>query len=292
MRELGNEEPGWYHLRTEGAALLVDIHDSAVPTADTVDPQQARWAQEALGLPEPLIFPSQDSEYFGFGPVLTEVGNDAPNWTTFRGELPVVAGGKLFAEDDFGDLSDTLGYLIRCDYEKAYPFAVTLNFLFKQLKKGEQSSDSPVPQHLHIGMTNREEGPYASAIDADVLTPLARWIHTNVDTEPGNEIAKAMMTAFEHMRGQREPYQEWDFRVDFRSPKWVNLTVPGNACGLDPDRESDESDIAYRLTPHNTDTPVEQLTLLFGLAKLEELAIADYRRVLAQRLAEDLSKID
>jgi len=57
-----------------------------------------------------------------------------------------------------------------------------------------------------------------------------------------------------------------------RNPKWLNLDVPGDACGLDPDNYNDSDlDVGYKLVPHNIDSPLQQLTFLVGLAKLHDM---------------------
>ncbi len=44
----------------------------------------------------------------------------------------------------------------------------------------------------------------------------------------------------------------------------VNISVPGNACGLDLDIDNSMNyrDEGYNLIPHNVDTPLQQTTLL------------------------------
>lgn len=56
-----------------------------------------------------------------------------------------------------------------------------------------------------------------------------------------------------------------------RQPKWLNLTIPGNACGLDPENYHDTSKDGYELLPHNVDCSLQQLTFLAGLACLHDL---------------------
>ena len=63
------------------------------------------------------------------------------------------------------------------------------------------------------------------------------------------------------------------FRVFMQQPKWIHLECPGDACGLDPAYHSQPSlDDGMELVDHNCDTPLQQLTLLVGLIKIDELA--------------------
>ena len=64
-----------------------------------------------------------------------------------------------------------------------------------------------------------------------------------------------------------------EYCVSFRVPKWIHFTIPGNACGLDPEHYSSENpNEGYELQPHNVDSSFQQLCFLMGLAKLHELA--------------------
>lgn len=83
-----------------------------------------------------------------------------------------------------------------------------------------------------------------------------------------------MQDVYTYMRGGKLwPFIQREFRVLLRRPKWVNFSCPGNACGLDPEDYYEKSlDWGYQLVPHNVDSPLQQLTLLAGVAMLYQLA--------------------
>lgn len=50
------------------------------------------------------------------------------------------------------------------------------------------------------------------------------------------------------------------------------LNCPGNACGIHPVIHWEEGENGYKFSCHNVDTPMQQLTLLAGLATLHDKA--------------------
>ena len=82
---------------------------------------------------------------------------------------------------------------------------------------------------------------------------------------------KASHSMWEGQAGRSER-----FGALYRKPKWLNLTVPGDACNLDPGGFYDDKDPAcgYTLEPHNVDGSLQQLTFLAGLAHLHGLVRA------------------
>ena len=113
-----------------------------------------------------------------------------------------------------------------------------------------------------------------------LVTPqLVKWLRTQPDGYHHPVVAKTMRAAWMRMWRDRESnrlYDETDYPALFRSHKWINLSCPGNACGLDPEDYYDpDSPRGYYLLPHNTDSPLQQLTLLVGLAAIHRLARQD-----------------
>lgn len=277
MRKVSLEEPGRYHLRTEEDALLLDVHESVVPDADSPAMQGTEHRRKAMGIADGFVYTSPDSDRLGYGGTLEEVGNGAPGWTTFRGELPEISRG-----------------IGMTDHRRAYPLTTTLEVLLGHFRVTEHDSDSLVPQYqtLLALRNDREALGYGHMVHAEVLPPLVRWIHDNLGEGREEAVADAMREAHGRMSGGEDLYGPYDFRVALKPPKWIHMDVPGDACGLDPESggfggRDGETDGAYRLIPHNTDTPLQQLTLLYGLAKLEELAVEDYRQSLMERIARD-----
>lgn len=67
-----------------------------------------------------------------------------------------------------------------------------------------------------------------------------------------------------------DDYINHDVRIHLKDSGGIHLEVPGNATGLDPDHHfwSKKDDVGYKLLPHNTDSPCQQLALFAGMAQL------------------------
>ena len=116
---------------------------------------------------------------------------------------------------------------------------------------------------------------YGGSLHATVCPPLCVWLSQQEHDSDSLEIVEAMKKVFWHMSSRPDPdsFDYVRFRAWMRQPKWINLDCPGNACGLDPDDYGNLSlERGYGLAPHNVDTPIQQLTLLSGLAALCQLA--------------------
>lgn len=62
-----------------------------------------------------------------------------------------------------------------------------------------------------------------------------------------------------------------DFRASVHNEDgWLNITCPGNGCGLNPGSLGIDPGRGYEFSSHNVDSPHQQLTLLAGLAALHE----------------------
>jgi len=65
----------------------------------------------------------------------------------------------------------------------------------------------------------------------------------------------------------------FDFDSEIGNDGALHLTIPGDRCGLDPDFNRMPGR-GYELQPHNVDSPIQALTLVAGLARLCDLALA------------------
>jgi len=65
----------------------------------------------------------------------------------------------------------------------------------------------------------------------------------------------------------------FDFGSEIGNDGALHLTISGDRCGLDPDFNR-RPGLGYELQPHNVDRPTQALTLVAGLARLCDLALA------------------
>lgn len=255
--------PAWYKLDAQEARITMSVHKQALSDINDRFSEVARGYQEAFKLPHAFVPPSSDREW-GFGPVISErediVGSD---WLIYECDLP-----------SFTQNGET-------DWDSIYETAATLQVLLRNLKSFDNALPASTPQMIEVSLRLGERGQqYGGMLGTTVRPALVAWLNQNIEKDREPVIAQAMKEAYFKMRlveGDGRDYLEGNFRVLIRDPKWINLDCPGDSCGLDPENY-DNTDIAYgyKLRPHNTDTPLQQLTLLSGLAKLDKLAHDDY----------------
>lgn len=256
------DQPAWYKLDSDKGTVTIDAHKKAVPTSSSLDLERISRLQKLLELPEPFLHPSSDREW-GFGPVLAQLENQNSDWITYKCLLPhPKANGEI-------------------DWDRLYSTAATLQLLFRHLKQTRPETNSAIPQMLVIDLFLRERGVlYGSSLEVNIEPALCGWINQNAGNDKTEQIiSRSMRESFKRMLGKLEEFDHWYFSASLRDPKWIHLSCPGNACGLDPSDSyyHDHSlDQGYELLPHNTDNPWQQLTLLSGLSKIDKLASKNY----------------
>lgn len=119
-------------------------------------------------------------------------------------------------------------------------------------------------------------GSLSVTLAPEVMSWISKWISAHSEGQHIPEVISAMKGASEYMWEGSSKYGR--FGALCRKPKWLNLDVPGDACGLDPSDYYDESlEKGYTLQPHNVNSPLQQLTFLVGLARLHDLIRADQK---------------
>lgn len=204
-----------------------------------------------------FIGPSE-TQSWGFGKILIPAKSADNDWLTYECLLPVLHNGSRFIETKSNVLA------VRS----------TFQVLFSALLIFDNNTNSKDSQLMVIDSLRVDADIYGGALNVTLTPTVAKWLSKQSDNFRLTDVEKAMFQAHNHM-WRDEEFQEkpWDFIAICRQPKWINFTVPGNACGLDPNdyHDSEKLDLGYRLSPHNTDSSLQQLTLLIGLAKLQEL---------------------
>ncbi len=258
MRKLlSGAAPAWYDLEMQGLDLFIHVHPKAARLVEEVTARSplpiAESLREELALPP---FQGALQSPWGFGNVLFRARPKRSGWRTWKLTIPPIftKGGNKVLEPG-----------------RAFRFSATLQILFLALNAIEEDTDSPFLQLLSIDHLTTRSGIYGGAMSVRIFPPLCYWLSKHPDGD-FLEIRSAMQQAYERMVWERFFFPQ-EFKVFFNQPKWIHLDIPGNACGLDPDSSWDDSlDMGYELVPHNTDTPIQQLTLLVGIAKLNQLA--------------------
>jgi hypothetical protein len=130
---------------------------------------------------------------------------------------------------------------------------------------------SKMPQLLSVETTT-QEGMHGGSLWGIYSIPLVAWLGSH-QGQSIDEMTIAMMSAYKYM-WELELFNRPYFWTRVESSNgWLNVSCPGNACGLNPDSSSDlRPGRGYKFSCHNTDSPLQQITLLAGLAALHDQA--------------------
>lgn len=236
-------------------SLMVNVHKKAFEYASEIlgrpNVPLASALRDEFRLPE-FIPPS--AENWGFGSVLSKADSDRSDWTVWRCALPA---RKKKHEIDWGTL---------------YGISATLNVLTVALSIFEDEISAPKPQLLCIRLFTMR-GDSGGSLSAEIGRAMLPWFSTQQDNFQHAGIQTIMKNTYERLTKYKVPNVSFGrFDAYFRQPYFVNLSCPGNACGLDPEDYFERKDRGYKLLPHNVDSPVQQLTLLMGLAAMHDEA--------------------
>lgn len=256
MGYLKEGDPARYHLATASDGLHVAVHKKAIVEPSDINRRQVDTIARYFGFPHSFILPSSDHEW-GFRPVLRQTESPNPNWVLYSCDLPQGTAYHINKKD--------------------YATSATLGLLFDLLEEPNKETDSPVQQQQTIDL--RPSFDSDSLMIAHLNPPLVQWLRENISESIGDVVSKAMMKSYDRMyRSKDHPPIHRRFTIDWVEPKWLFLGVPPFA-NLNSNMDSRTGhDEGYDIVANNVDLPHQQLSLLVGLAKIEELATGAYFR--------------
>lgn len=94
-------------------------------------------------------------------------------------------------------------------------------------------------------------------------------------SDPGDSVASAMISVWKVMEAVKGddlyPYDERQFWWETHESGWLNISCPGDACGIHPGTSyvDPKRDNGYDFSCHNMDNPMQQMVLMAALAQLE-----------------------
>lgn len=151
----------------------------------------------------------------------------------------------------------------RQDWERAYNVSASLGLAFLFLHYENCLSEAKTPQLLAVHFCSR---PLAADIFCE-LSPRGVNLLKTMDRDDLDSIETALGQAYECMHTGAHTTR---FSVTMREDGFFYMEVPGDACGLGTGFNQNFAQGAS-LTPHNVDSPIQQLTLLAGLARLDSI---------------------
>ena len=194
-------------------------------------------------------FFSPDSKTLGFGRSCAIAKPDDRGWPTIECRFP-----RPKRKDDF-------------DFERLYKISGTLQTLFNSLNQGGEVTNETRRQYFSVELQTRRE-VYGGALFAKLSPCVLAWLKS-VDQPVLGEISAHMARLGRILFGAGFA-RDREYRVWLRSDGVPIFNCPGDACDLSP--TGNNYDAGCELSPHNTDSPLQQLTLLSGLAGLNQAA--------------------
>lgn len=164
------------------------------------------------------------------------------------------------------------------DYQKAFEVSATLTALssfFAFLMDSEfEGTDVPPLQLLHF-FTITIKDMHGGSLGGSYSEPLVSWLSRFPARSPLAHLSGAMKAVFYHAfppKGERS-LEDLYFHATVEDRGWLNITCPGDACGLNPKHGYLDENKGYGFVCHNVDNPVQQLTLLAALGALSDMAV-------------------
>ena len=157
------------------------------------------------------------------------------------------------------------------DWQPAYRISANFTVFTTLAQFPKVETSAPFLQLMTINTTT---GMDYALLDGEYCIPFVKWL-SSLSRNSIPEMIQAMKIAYNRMLGLRK-FDQFHFRasVDFESG-WLNVDCPGNSCGLNPAHGAGydmERGLGYEFDCHNVDTPMQQITLLAGLAALHDRA--------------------
>lgn len=285
MRILTREEvPCWYELswREKESAIILRIHKDIVESIKPI-PQDSPMA---IGLMEEFSFASfagNLNQDFGFESVF-RFQEEQDDFVEFFIKIPVVrrktdtpcdrcdgSGKDAFLEDRECLSCDGSGKEHIYDWKPAFAISASFTLLSRILEFPEEDTSAPLPQLLTV-TTMTGKHMHGGSLGGTYGIAFCKWLrHLGARTNVP-EVVQAMKVAYDRMVGIKEFDEHYFTAYIANENGWLNIDCPGDACGLNPSHGSIREERGYEFSCHNVDSPMQQITLLVGLAALHDKA--------------------
>lgn len=280
-----NNIPCWYKLSwdNEKCAIVLYVHKDFIRFTGEIssDSYEVKEFMEDFGFKK--FYGGFDKD-FGFDESFVFAGED-DDFVKFLINLPTV---KKRTDDPCqycnGSGEDFIGQ--RClfcggegkeyVYDKGAVYAMSATFsIFSTVSRFlEEETTSSVPQLLTVNTITTKD-IHGGALCGEFSIFLCDWLRAHGPSIV-SEMIGAMKNAYVKMLGPSYVHDH-DFKAHIADNKgWLNVSCPGNACGLNPSWGSDMYyGKGYEFSDHNVDTPMQQLVLIAGLSALSDKVYKD-----------------
>ncbi|MFC1775592.1 hypothetical protein ACFLY0_01930 [Patescibacteria group bacterium] len=283
--------PCWYELSWDSSAcaIIFKLHKRAIVNNDMgfdsdfpKDSPIIGFLKENLSLGQ--FHYSLDSD-FGFDGALHRIGEDT-EFIIFSGALPNArknidgkclscggTGNSSICDDEKCMICGGDGKNWEFDHNSLFTVSSSFIILFTAFAGYcDYNTECEYPQLMTVDMTAEKRSVYGACIGGKFGIDLVKWMSTFNPNTKITEMIEAIKCAYGQMSGiVPDKYERFLASIDYENG-WLNVSCPGNACGLNPSNGNVCAGEGYGFSPHNTDTPLQQLTLLAGLAALHDKA--------------------
>ncbi|MBI2448119.1 hypothetical protein HYV44_00965 [Candidatus Microgenomates bacterium] len=162
------------------------------------------------------------------------------------------------------------GYDFWCDYQEAFAISASLCFFGFWAFHPKENTSSKEPQIMTIDFATLKD-MHGGSISGDFSLSLGRYLSSFPAQTSRPEMVEAMIRAHRRMYGPLSKFEKYNFRasIDYDTG-WLNVSCPGDACGINPMNGHVTKNEGYQFGGHNMDNPAQQLTILAGLAALSD----------------------
>lgn len=279
--------PCWYELswRSKKPAIILKIHKDFISSIKPIseDNFMVKSLKEEFRFNR---FIGSFEENFGFDNAFILVG-EKENFVEFVVKIPKIkkwtnencsnckGSGKEMFVDSRRDCfhCEGTGKERIIDWHPAYAISASFS-IFTTLARFPKVETSASFIQLIIVNTIIGMDLHGGSLGGEYSVPLVKWL-SSLFGNSITEMVDAMKIAYNRMFGLRE-FHKFNFRasVDYKDG-WLNVDCPGDACGLNPVHNAGynmERGLGYEFDCHNVDTSIQQITLLSGLAALNDKA--------------------
>ena len=255
--QLGEDQPCVYLMNAAGGNLTFELSPAAFDyLAQNLTATTANVSIDVKDeLPE-FIPPTQSQ--WGFGRVLETCRGHHNGWIQVSCHLPKITDSKKI-----------------WNWQAGFAAAMSLRNLLHPLAFQDGLGDSSAKQGVAV------HGLYVGQRSCPIGALLSPWLMKRIFDAAcrygsggiEREIADAVRHAYTHMHGYREleQYELDQFRVKIDLDDnhcYIMIDCPGDRSGLNPPHGGKK----FVLDCHNVDNPIQQLSLLAGLARLDAIA--------------------
>ena len=284
--------PCWYELSflTEEEALSLRISEEYLRKRPLILENNMM----VIGMKQQLGFEKFDNSFYGdnFGFDESFINAGIKNgFIDLKAILPVVrkkedrpcgycngtGKNELFADENcIICKGEGISYIY--DWKEAFALSATFTLLFTYLHTTEKSIDSKSRNQLITVYTNTHKEAHGGSLYGEFSKAIVSWMKNIGCVESFLNSLKIVTTkAYGKMYGCKldkvEIFDAYDFKMMMKNGRLI-MDCPGNSCGINPSEDywDEKEETGYKFSCHNVDSPMQQLTLLAGLAALHDMA--------------------